>query len=174
MTESKTTEYTGREVLLSKNKENMLSNGSPPEAPKPESNRQELKSLIAKGAVGAVTLAGTTAIPLMVQKFFSPAPAPAPAVQVSPVQTSPTGSPVASPVEPLSPVTPPVVAPVASPMPSPTLLPAQMPTKPNQTGVVQIRLGTSESGLMQVEMDDEGGSKKPGVRRRAKKDDDDD
>ncbi len=70
----------------------MASKGSNPEAPKPETgNHQGLKSIVIKGAVGAVTLAGTTAIPLMVQKFLSPAP-PVPAVQASPAQESPDQS----------------------------------------------------------------------------------
>jgi hypothetical protein len=146
----------------------MSSNGSTPEAPKPESaSHQGLKSLIAKGAVGALTLAGTTAIPLMVQKYFSGTPAPAPAVQASPVQVFPAASPVVSPVESS------VVSPLPSPLPSPTVLPAQMPAGPSQAGVVQIRLGTDEAGLMQVEMD-EASNKKPGTRKKQKREDDDD
>lgn len=68
----------------------MTSNGSTPEVPKTEApkNNQGLKSWIVKGAVGAVSIAGTTAIPLMVQKYFSTPPAPA--VQTSPVQVAPT------------------------------------------------------------------------------------
>lgn len=122
MTETKLTEYTGKEVLLSKNWKVMTSNGSTP-APKTEAtkNNQGLKSWIVKGAVGAVSIAGTTAIPLMVQKYFS-AP-PAPAVQASPVQ----------------------VAPILPP--------------------TQVQPESTQSSLMQVELDDE----KPGNRKGQKK-----
>lgn len=144
----------------------MTPNGSTPEAPKPESaqSHQGLKSLIAKGTIGAVTLAGTTAIPLMVQKYLSSPPPPAPSVQASPVQVSPVASPV----------TPSVESSVASPLPSPTLLPTQTQAEPNQAGVVQIRLGTDQSGLMQVEMNEEMESKKPGIRKKQRKEEDDD
>lgn len=142
-----------------------MTNGSTPKAPKPEAapNNQGLKSLIAKGAVGAFTLAGTTAIPLMVQKYFSTPPASVPAVP-SPVQVSPVAPPLISPVE----------SSVASPLPSPILLPIQTQAEPNQAGVVKIRLGTDQADLMQVERDDEMNSKKPGTRKKQRKDDDDD
>jgi hypothetical protein len=68
----------------------MTSNSSPsPESPK---NGQGLKSLIVKGTIGAISLAGTTAIPLVVQRQLTP---PTPAVSPSPsisVQASPSPS----------------------------------------------------------------------------------
>lgn len=143
----------------------MSSNGSTPEAPKPEAaqNNQGLKSLIAKGAVGAVTLAGTTAIPLMVQKYISDPAPPAPAVQASPVQASPVASPIVSPI----------ASPVA-PLESPILSPNQAQTEPNQAGIVQIEAKPKQVELMQVEIITEMNSKKPGARKKQNKDDDGD
>jgi hypothetical protein len=148
----------------------MSSNGSTPEAPKPESAQSEqgLKSLIAKGAVGAVTLAGTTAIPLMVQKYLSDPAPPAPTVQASPVQASPVASPIASPVAP------PIESPIASPVASPVLLPTQAQTEPNQAGIVQIQAKPKQVELMQVEIITETNSKKSGTRKKQNRDDDGD
>lgn len=58
----------------------------------PEKNG--LKSLLAKGMVSAVALAGTTAIPIIVQRSLQPSPTPA----ASPTATGPASpTPVVSP-----------------------------------------------------------------------------
>ena len=71
-------------------------------------NGQGFKSLVAKGVIGAVTLAGTTAIPLLVQQRLtppaptaSPSPSimpaqvvPSPTVSVTPTQVTPSPTPV--------------------------------------------------------------------------------
>jgi hypothetical protein len=61
-----------------------------PNSPKDEQN---LKALIVKGAIGAVSIASATAIPLLVQKFLGPAPTanPVPSMpaQVAPAQVAP-------------------------------------------------------------------------------------
>lgn len=57
-------------------------------------NEQNLKALIAKGMIGAVSIAGATAIPLLVQKFLGHVPAanqvPALPAQMAPAQVAPT------------------------------------------------------------------------------------
>ncbi len=72
----------------------MADSGSSPE-------KNDLKSLLVKGMVGAVTLAGTTAIPIIVQQSLqhhpsTPTASPTPTV---PAQVSPTPAAVASPVQ---------------------------------------------------------------------------
>jgi hypothetical protein len=68
----------------------MTGSSSPSEPPKQE---QSFKSLIAKGTIGAISLAGATAIPLVVQKYLGPSPAasptPSPSAQIAPAQMMP-------------------------------------------------------------------------------------
>ena len=54
---------------------------------------QKLKKLILQGMIGAVSLAGATAIPLVVQRFLAPTPV------ASPVTPAPQTSSVQSPNE---------------------------------------------------------------------------
>lgn len=78
-----------------------------PSSPKPDNTSADdnLKGLIIKGIVGAVTLAGATGIPLIVQKYLGPstppptAEAPAPATSPAPAVTTapPAAAPVAAP-----------------------------------------------------------------------------
>ncbi|MBD1864351.1 MULTISPECIES: hypothetical protein [Trichocoleus] len=74
--------------------------GSPSEPPK----GQGFKVTLTQGIIGAVSLAGTTAIPLLVNRYLAPptaAESPAPAAQVSPApattQASPSAVPAAAP-----------------------------------------------------------------------------
>jgi hypothetical protein len=72
----------------------MGDSGSPPE-------KNDFKSLLVKGVVGAVTLAGTTAIPIIVQQSLQhhpPTPTASPAATV-PAQPSPTPAVIAAPVQ---------------------------------------------------------------------------
>ncbi len=64
----------------------------------PEKN--DFKSLLAKGMIGAVTLAGTTAIPIVVQQSLqrTSTPTASPSATV-PAQVSPTPAAIASPVQ---------------------------------------------------------------------------
>lgn len=69
----------------------------------PESTKagSKFKLTLVQGVIGAVSLAGTTAIPIVVQRVLSPAPivspSPEASVQVAPAQVQPTNSPIASP-----------------------------------------------------------------------------
>lgn len=67
----------------------------------PEPSKNGFRVTLAQGMIGAVTLAGTTAIPLLVQKYIGgmPAPASSPAAIVSP-QATPTPTDSAAPVAP--------------------------------------------------------------------------
>lgn len=68
--------------------------GSPSEAPK------GLKVTLVQGVIGAISLAGTTAIPLLVNRYLAPptpAESPAPAAQVSPAPATTTSPLVATP-----------------------------------------------------------------------------
>ncbi|HEY9748570.1 MAG TPA: hypothetical protein V6C63_07820 [Allocoleopsis sp.] len=70
--------------------------GSPSEPPK----GQGFKVTLTQGIIGAVSLAGTTAIPLLVNRYLAPptpAESPAPAAQVSPAPATTQASPVAMP-----------------------------------------------------------------------------
>nr|WP_290226839.1 hypothetical protein [Trichocoleus desertorum] len=70
--------------------------GSPSEPPK----GQGFKVTLAQGIIGAVSLAGTTAIPLLVNRYLAPptpAESPAPAAQVSPAPATTQASPLAAP-----------------------------------------------------------------------------
>lgn len=73
----------------------MANSGNSPEPPK-----QGFRITLMQGLIGAVSLAGTTAIPLLVQRVLTP-PTPSPTqsipAQVQPAQVTPT---VASPQEP--------------------------------------------------------------------------
>ncbi|UBF27418.1 hypothetical protein K9N68_05575 [Kovacikia minuta CCNUW1] len=71
--------------------------GSPsePSKPEPSKNENSFKALIAKGMIGAISLAGATGIPLMVQKYLgspTPAASPTPSVstQIAPAQVVPS------------------------------------------------------------------------------------
>lgn len=70
----------------------MAENPTPPSTA--SDNDQNLKSLLVKGLVGAASLAGATAIPLLVQRAISPSPSveatPTPPAQVVPAQAVPT------------------------------------------------------------------------------------
>lgn len=98
------------------------------EEPQPSQDSQEkspgsneLKALIVKGIVGTIALAGTTAIPILVQKALDPpAPAASP-VPITPAQVAPT-PPQTAPLEAITPpenITPPEVAPLLEPAPLP-------------------------------------------------------
>lgn len=70
--------------------------GSPTEAPK------GFKVTLAQGIIGAISLAGTTAIPLLVNRYLAPptaAESPAPAAQVSPAPAATTAPLVAQPAQ---------------------------------------------------------------------------
>jgi hypothetical protein len=79
------------------------------EEPQPSQDSQEksagsneLKALIAKGIIGAIALAGTTAIPILVQKALDPpAPAASP-VPITPAQVVPV-PPTTTPLEATTP-----------------------------------------------------------------------
>ncbi|HEY9807151.1 MAG TPA: hypothetical protein V6D04_11320 [Candidatus Obscuribacterales bacterium] len=67
--------------------------GSPSEPPK----GQGFKVTLTQGIIGAVSLAGTTAIPLIVNRYLAPptpAESPAPAAQVSPAPATTQASPL--------------------------------------------------------------------------------
>lgn len=85
----------------------------------PDSNKKGFRVTVMQGVIGAVSLAGTTAIPLVVNKYLgpsTPAASPSPTVaSPSPAVASPSPSPISSP--------PVVPAQVASPV-QPTLQPA--------------------------------------------------
>lgn len=107
-----------------------------------------------QGVIGAVSLAGTTAIPLLVTRYLSPPPTPtssptteATPALVSPAQVNPVADPVQAIADPVTPVpttsapitpiptTPAAIAPVATP-PVP-VLPAQsepVPPPPPEIG----------------------------------------
>lgn len=61
----------------------MSNSGNSPESPK-----QGLKITLMQGIIGAASLAGTTAIPLLVQRALTPTPTPSPA-QIQPAQMTP-------------------------------------------------------------------------------------
>ena len=68
--------------------------GSPSEAPK------GFKVTVVQGIIGAISLAGTTAIPLVVNRYLAPptpTESPAPAAQVSPAPTATTSPLVTAP-----------------------------------------------------------------------------
>ncbi|HEY9861629.1 MAG TPA: hypothetical protein V6D16_19170 [Candidatus Obscuribacterales bacterium] len=68
--------------------------GSPSEPPK----GQGFKVTLAQGIIGAVSLAGTTAIPLVVNRYLAPpAESPAPAAQVAPAPATTQASPLTAP-----------------------------------------------------------------------------
>lgn len=101
-----------------------------------------------QGVIGAVSLAGTTAIPLLVNRYLSPPPTPmssptseATPAQIAPAQVAPAGSPVQTLTDPLTSVqTTPTVTPdqttpaTIAPVP---VLPAQgepVPPPPPEIG----------------------------------------
>ncbi|MBW4488999.1 MAG: hypothetical protein KME12_14520 [Trichocoleus desertorum ATA4-8-CV12] len=70
--------------------------GSPSEPPK----SQGFKVTLTQGIIGAVSLASTTAIPLLVNRYLAPptpAESPAPAAQVSPAPATTQASPLVTP-----------------------------------------------------------------------------
>lgn len=71
----------------------MTNPGSTPE------RSDNLKSLIIKGVIGAVTLAGTTAIPLVINRTLSPEPSPSPAAASPAASPSVQASPVVQPAQ---------------------------------------------------------------------------
>lgn len=77
------------------------------ENPGSPKNEQSLKALITKGVVGAISIAGATAIPLLVQKFLNPPAAvnqvPTVPAQVAPTQTPVQASPGGAPAQDVSP-----------------------------------------------------------------------
>ncbi|HEY9877026.1 MAG TPA: hypothetical protein V6D29_01160 [Leptolyngbyaceae cyanobacterium] len=73
-----------------------------PETPNSDSAKSDsLKGLIAKGMVGAIALTGTTAIPLLVQRFLAP-PAPVPAQSLPTTQQVTAPMPSVTTVQPSS------------------------------------------------------------------------
>ncbi len=91
-----------------------------PSSQKPDNTSADnnLKGLIIKGVVGAISLAGATAIPLIVQKYLAPSAPPAaeaPAPTTSPATATspaPTVSPAQAEVAPANTVTEATIAPL--------------------------------------------------------------
>lgn len=77
----------------------MTNPSTPPESPK---SGQKMKGLLLQGLIGAASLTGATAIPIMVQRALSPTPAPIAAPTATPTvpATAPSSVPVSSPVAP--------------------------------------------------------------------------
>lgn len=130
-------------------------------APETSNNDQGIKGLVIKGIIGAVSLAGTTAIPLVIQQHLTPNPAASPAAQVSP---APNASPAAqvSPVQVASPaqMTPASVVPNASPAAEGV---------PAQVSPIVTQSPTDQTTLQPAVIGEEQQTK----RRKRKKDDDD-
>ncbi|HEY9618005.1 MAG TPA: hypothetical protein V6C64_14260 [Microcoleaceae cyanobacterium] len=109
----------------------------------PEPKQSGLKVTLMQGVIGAVTLAGTTAIPLLVTRYLSPPPTPttSPSAQAAPAQVTPAptaSTPVsttASPPQLIPATTQPMQAlPTASPPPLQPVLP-----QPIQENAVDVR-----------------------------------
>lgn len=114
----------------------------------PEPAKDGFKSLIAKGVVGAVALAGTTAIPLMVQRVLTP---PTPASSSAPAQST-----VSSPA--------PVVSPTVQ---SATVNP--IPVDPTQTTSPQVQPTIDATTVQPTQVDDALADKGKG-KKKSKKD----
>lgn len=79
-------------------------------------DKSKLKGLVAQGLIGAVSLAGATAIPIVIKQVLEkPATPTTPAAVVSPVP-SPAMTPITTPIA--SPIASPSLTPVASPIPT--------------------------------------------------------
>lgn len=74
----------------------MTQNQSTPPDPKPD---QKMKGLLLQGLLGAVSLTGATAIPIIVQRTLSPHPVPTVPAAVSPQTPAPAMSPLPASVQ---------------------------------------------------------------------------
>lgn len=74
----------------------MTQNQSTPPDPKPD---QKMKGLLLQGLLGAVSLTGATAIPIVVQRALSPHPVPTVPAAVSPQPPTPAASPLPASVQ---------------------------------------------------------------------------
>lgn len=86
----------------------------------PEPKKSAWKVTLMQGVIGAVSLAGTTAIPLLVNRYLSPTPTPtnSPTTEATPTQVVPVPGNSAAPVQTLAaPVTPAQTTP-ATPVPT--------------------------------------------------------
>ncbi|MGI0488098.1 hypothetical protein ACN4EK_21875 [Pantanalinema rosaneae CENA516] len=157
----------------------------------PEPKKSAWRVTLMQGVIGAVSLAGTTAIPLLVNRYLSPPPTPtssptleATPAQVAPAQVAPAVSPVQTLADPgtsvqtspqITPVqtTPAAIAPAATaPIP---VLPAQNePVPPPPPEIVTSPplepLQSADSQPEIVPIQDEQETKK-GKRRKKDKDD---
>lgn len=134
------------------------------ENPGSPKNEHNLKALITKGVVGAISIAGATAIPLLVQKFLNP---PAPVNQVPaavPAQVAPNQAPVPAP-----PGGTPAqeVAPGGTPAQT---LPEGIPVRVAPEGMpVQFQPGSDQPVRIMVQSDDDNRPSR--TRKRSKKND---
>lgn len=55
----------------------------------PETSKKGFKVTLVQGIIGAVSLAGTTAVPIIVQRALTPPPTPSPAAEIKPAPTTP-------------------------------------------------------------------------------------
>lgn len=126
------------------------------ENPGSPKNEQSLKALITKGVVGAVSIAGATAIPLLVQKFLTP-PATVNQVPTVPAQVTPAQVPAPS-------------APAGVPAPVP---PGGTPVQLDPEGMpVQFQPGLDTPVRIMVRSDDDDDDDRPArSRKRSKKKD---
>jgi hypothetical protein len=85
----------------------------PGSSPEPTNTGSKFKLTLIQGVIGAVSLAGTTAIPIVVQRVLSSAPVASPSptasVEVAPAQVQPIASPT------VQPIASPTVQPIANP-----------------------------------------------------------
>ena len=126
----------------------MTNPGSSPEPPK-----TGFKVTLLQGVIGAVSLAGTTAIPLVVQRLVAPAP---------PVSSPP---PVPAQVSSPSPQVQPTLNELGATLSSPTPVPAQV-----SPPYLQMQPTLNELGATQLSDDDDDHGKGNG-KRKGKKDD---
>lgn len=115
---------------------------TPPDAPKSD---QKMKGLLLQGLIGAVSLTGATAIPILVQRTLTPQPTPV---------VSPTPQPTVTPST--------AIAPVQSQMPLAN--PASMPTQPETANQVNQK----EIQLEQIDNDDKDDKKGHGKKKERK------
>ncbi|MBD2102253.1 hypothetical protein [Leptolyngbya sp. FACHB-261] len=151
------------------------------------------KITIVQGIIGACSLAGTTAIPLLVQRYLPPAPAPV----VSPAQMAPTQAQPPAPTQAQSTVAPtqdqPALGQVATPQLDPNnsgMIQGQvemtttqldpnspnMPSNPNVQGQIEvIQLDPSSQEALRLEGEaEENRQGKKGRKRDRREDDNDD
>lgn len=87
--EIKQCSYNDIEMYWENLKSTMTANGSPPEPP----TNEGMRGMIVKGVIGAISLAGATAIPIIVKQHLEPTPAvspsPSASAQIAPAQMVP-------------------------------------------------------------------------------------